>query len=69
MLGFINHLSTTIAGCGNDAQFKDFCNLINRPELAEAIEYKTNEDRVKNRVELLKVSLHNEVHKYFNYCA
>ena len=44
-----------ISGCGNDAQFKDLCHLIGEPELAEAKEYKTNEDRVKNRVNLINV--------------
>ena len=44
-------------GCGNDAQFQDFCRLINQPQLAEIDEYKTNEDRVRNRTELISVSI------------
>ena len=46
-----------ILGCGNDAQFQDFCRLINQPQLAEIDEYKTNEDRVRNRTELISVSI------------
>ena len=46
-----------ILGCGNDAQFQDFCRFINKPQLAESDEYKTNEDRVRNRAELITVSI------------
>jgi len=42
-------------GCGNDAQFRDFCGLISMPELADAVEYRTNEDRVNHRVELIRI--------------
>ena len=44
-------------GCGNDAQFRDLCRLIDQPQLAERDEYITNEDRVRNRVELIDVSI------------
>ena len=42
-------------GCGNDAQFRDLCILLEKPDLAEDVKYKTNEDRVKNREELINV--------------
>ena len=42
-------------GCGNDAQFRDLCILLEKPDLAEDAKYKTNEDRVKNRDELINV--------------
>ena len=44
-------------GCGNDAQFRDLCRLINQPKLAESDKYITNEDRVRNRTELIDVSI------------
>ena len=44
-------------GCGNDAQFRDLCRLINQPELAVSDKYITNEDRVKNRTDLIDVSI------------
>ena len=44
-----------VLGCGNDAQFRDLCVLLEKPDLADDGKYKTNEDRVKNREELINV--------------
>ena len=45
----------TLSGCGNDAQFCDLCALLGMPELAADPKYKSNEDRVANRGELVSV--------------
>ena len=37
---------------GNDEQFRRFCAIAGRPELAEDARYKTNQMRVANRIEL-----------------
>ena len=42
-------------GCGNDAQFCDLCALLGMPELAADPKYKSNEDRVANRCELVSI--------------
>jgi crotonobetainyl-CoA:carnitine CoA-transferase CaiB-like acyl-CoA transferase len=44
-----------LLGCGNDAQFRDLCRLINQPQVAESEKYITNEDRVRNRTDLIDV--------------
>lgn len=40
-------------GTGSDQQFQEFCKLLNLQHLAEDSKFKTNKDRVKNRVELI----------------
>lgn len=40
-------------GVGNDAQFRRFCQVIGRPELADDPRFKTNSDRVVNRASLI----------------
>lgn len=41
-----------ILATGNDGQYRRLCGLLGLPELAEAAEYLTNADRVKNRLAL-----------------
>ncbi|MEM0900578.1 MAG: CaiB/BaiF CoA-transferase family protein [Pseudomonadota bacterium] len=38
---------------GNDAQYKRFCDVIDRPDLAEAEQYQTNQSRLQNRTPLI----------------
>ena len=45
----------SLLGCGNDAQFSDLCALIGLPDLAADPRYASNEDRVRNRSELVSV--------------
>ncbi|XP_036324351.1 succinate--hydroxymethylglutarate CoA-transferase [Rhagoletis pomonella] len=40
-------------GAGSDEQFKELCQLLKIPDIAENSKFKTNKDRVKNRVELI----------------
>ncbi len=42
-------------GVGNDAQFRRFCDVIGRPELADDPRFKTNSDRVVNRDALIPI--------------
>lgn len=42
-----------IIACGNDKQFKDLCTAIGKSELLENPNYIRNQDRVKNRAELV----------------
>lgn len=42
-----------IIACGNDKQFKDLCIAIGLPELLENKKFQRNQDRVKNRNELV----------------
>jgi formyl-CoA transferase len=42
-------------GVGNDAQFRRFCDVIGRPELADDPRFKTNSDRVINRDVLIPI--------------
>ncbi len=42
-------------GVGNDAQFRRFCEVIGRPELAEDPRFRTNSDRVVNREVLIPI--------------
>ena len=44
-----------ILAIGNDRQFKRFCEVAGRPELAENARFKTNPDRVRNRAELVPI--------------
>ena len=44
-----------ILAVGNDKQFKSFCELAGKPELAEMEAYATNSQRVKNREALCKI--------------
>ena len=39
---------------GNDAQYRKVCAILGLPELATAAEYQTNQDRVRNRDQLVK---------------
>jgi crotonobetainyl-CoA:carnitine CoA-transferase CaiB-like acyl-CoA transferase len=41
-----------IVAVGNDGQFANFCGVLNRPELAEHEDYRTNAARVGHRDEL-----------------
>lgn len=42
-------------GVGNDAQFRRFCEVIGRPELADDPRFRTNSDRVVNRGVLIPI--------------
>ncbi len=42
-------------GVGNDAQFRRFCDVIGRPDLADDPRFKTNSDRVVNRDALIPI--------------
>lgn len=44
-----------ILATGNDAQYRRLCGILGLPDLAEAPEYLTNADRVKNRVALTDI--------------
>ena len=44
-----------IVAIGNDSQFKRFCNLANREDLAENPEYAANDSRVRNREVLVPI--------------
>jgi crotonobetainyl-CoA:carnitine CoA-transferase CaiB-like acyl-CoA transferase len=48
---------------GNDGQWQRLCSVIGRPELAEDVRFRTNQDRVAHRPELLTV-LHEEFRKW-----
>ncbi|NBP70046.1 MAG: CoA transferase, partial [Cytophagia bacterium] len=43
---------TLLLAVGNDKQFKDLCQVLGTPELAEDLLYRTNHDRVVNRLAL-----------------
>ena len=45
----------SLLGCGNDAQFSDLCALIGLTGLAADPRYLSNEDRGRNRGELVSV--------------
>ncbi len=42
-----------IVAAGSEKQWKDFCDLLGRPEWKEDDQYRTNKDRVHNRTELI----------------
>jgi formyl-CoA transferase len=42
-----------IIAVGNDAQFSRFCDFLARPDLAQNPKFKTNTQRIKNRLELM----------------
>jgi crotonobetainyl-CoA:carnitine CoA-transferase CaiB-like acyl-CoA transferase len=42
-----------ILAVGNDSQFAKFCDVAGRPELARDVRYAKNQDRVRNRAELV----------------
>ena len=42
-----------IVAVGNDGQFKRFCRVLGRDELAQDTRFATNPDRVRNRVDLI----------------
>ncbi|MEM1599060.1 MAG: CaiB/BaiF CoA-transferase family protein [Pyrobaculum sp.] len=44
-----------VLAVGSDHLWKKFCEAIGRPELAEDPRFKTNQDRVKNREELVRI--------------
>ena len=44
-----------ILAIGNDRQFKDFCDCVDRPDLADSADYATNSERVKNRARLIPI--------------
>ena len=44
-----------VVGAGNDPQFRKFCAVIGRPELADDPRFKTNKDRVANRDALTEI--------------
>lgn len=43
-----------IIACGNDKQFKDLCIAIQRPDLWEHANFRSNQDRVKHRYALIQ---------------
>jgi formyl-CoA transferase len=44
-----------VTGAGNDPQFRRLCAVIGRPELANDLRFRTNEDRSANRIALVAV--------------
>lgn len=44
-----------VVGTGSNAQFADFCKIVNREDLIKDDRFKDNPSRVKNRVELLQI--------------
>jgi len=42
-------------GCGNNAQFRQLCECIGDPSLHTNLKFLNNEDRVKNRMELVSI--------------
>jgi crotonobetainyl-CoA:carnitine CoA-transferase CaiB-like acyl-CoA transferase len=44
-----------ILAVGNDGQFAKFCEVANRPELAQDPRFARNQDRVRNRAELVPI--------------
>lgn len=44
-----------VVAVGNDNQFRAFCQVLNRDDLADDERFKTNPDRVKNREELIPI--------------
>ncbi|WP_444679209.1 CaiB/BaiF CoA transferase family protein [Halomonas sp. E19] len=44
-----------IIAIGNDGQFQRFCQAVGRPELAEALRFATNPERVRHRLELVPI--------------
>lgn len=44
-----------IVAVGNDAQFKRFCDFMNKPDLAEEAKFATNVARIENRAELTDI--------------
>ncbi|XP_055969505.1 succinate--hydroxymethylglutarate CoA-transferase isoform X1 [Sorex fumeus] len=44
-----------VVGAGNDQQFSTVCKILNLPELIEDSKYKTNNLRVQNRKQLIKI--------------
>ena len=42
-----------IVACGNDRQARDFCRIVGRADLADDPTYRSNADRIKNRVEYI----------------
>jgi crotonobetainyl-CoA:carnitine CoA-transferase CaiB-like acyl-CoA transferase len=43
-----------ILAVGDDRQFRNLCEVLNEPELAENPDYRTNSSRVKNRIVLVE---------------
>ena len=50
---FVTKKGECIVAVGNDSQFKRFCSALGKPELADQASFKTNQDRVSNRDELI----------------
>ncbi len=44
-----------VVAVGNDRQFRNFCNIISRPDLADDIRFSTNNARIENRIELIDI--------------
>ncbi len=44
-----------IIAVGNDAQFKRFCDFLNKPDLPEDAKFATNVARIENRMELMTI--------------
>lgn len=44
-----------VVGANNDEQWHRFCHSLNKPELIEHPKFKTNKNRVENRVELIDI--------------
>jgi formyl-CoA transferase len=44
-----------ILAVGNDSQFRSFCTVAGRPELADDLRFRTNPDRLRNREALLVI--------------
>jgi crotonobetainyl-CoA:carnitine CoA-transferase CaiB-like acyl-CoA transferase len=42
---------------GNDGQFQKFCKVIDRPDLAADVRFRTNDARVFDRTELIQSSV------------
>ena len=55
-----------IVAAGNDAQYRRFCTIIGRPELAQDARYRTNLARVEHRGELIPM-LAAEIRRYTRF--
>lgn len=52
-----------IVAIGNDTQFRNFCGVLNRPDLRDSDDYRTNSDRLANRA-VLERALAQEIEKH-----
>jgi len=44
-----------VVAAGNDRQYRSFCDIISRPDLAVDVRFKSNADRIENRKALIRI--------------